>query len=209
MFQMLSAASFSPTTFCEASIPVALLHLFSCNCFSPAVDAEISRSRWSAPWIHVFLPLLLRNIVFHRGLHPPRRVAFLICDSLSAFFFMAMAEARRDKEGKLSHLYNSGTPGLGPLPLQQHNYDISRPVVKFPFLSARTATRVFSLHFGEMKRGKFRAQFCELASEKRTWTARKAPPCSDWWIKLRQQLLTRKTMKRRPCKSNYFQCGLY
>lgn len=106
---MLSAASFSPTTFCEASIPVALLHLFSCNCFSPAVDAEISRSRWSAPWIHVFLPLLLRNIVFHRGLHPPRRVAFLICDSLSAFFlwqWQRLGEIKRES----CHIFTTPVP---------------------------------------------------------------------------------------------------
>lgn len=111
-------------------------------------------------------------------------------------FFMAIAEAQRDKERNLSHLYDSTTPGLGPLLLEQHNYDISRPVVKVPFLSARMATKVFSLHFGEMKR-KIQSTILWAGIWKRTWTARKAPTCSNWWIKLiRQQLLTRKITTR-------------
>lgn len=108
------------------------------------------------------------------------RLCFPIC------FFMAIAEARRDKERNLSHLYDSATPGFGPLLLEQHNYDISRPVVKVQFLSVRMATRVLFFFSAVLRNEEEHSEHSSVSQHlKRIWIAGK-PPNADWLIKVRQ-----------------------
>lgn len=209
MFQMLSAASFSPTTFCAASIPVALLHLFSCNCFSPAVDAEISRSRWSAPWIHVFLPLLLRNIVFHRRFTSPSsgcfpHLRFPIC------FFLWQRQRLGEIKRESCHIFTTPVPrDLARCCCNNTITILADRSLKFHSYQPERQQEYFHCTLEKWRGENSEHNSVSWHLKKGTRTARKAATCSDWWIKLiRQQLLTRKTMKRRPRKSNYFQCGL-
>lgn len=78
-------------------------------------------------------------------------VAFLIYDSLCAFLWQSqrLGEIKRET----CHIFTTPVPqDLAHCCWNNTITILADLVVKVPFLSARMATRVFSLHFGEMKR---------------------------------------------------------